>query len=57
MDLNMVGHVFCVRSQEWVGLVAYVSWGHVRLEGTHTPGEERIPGEDTYPEAIIGFHH
>ena len=41
-----------------MGLVAYAGWGHIRLEETRTPGEDtHFPGKDTYPEAIVGFHH
>ena len=41
LELVMVGTRFIVCiTQEWVGLVAYDGWGHVRLEGTRTPGED-----------------
>ena len=33
--------VFCVHTQEWVGLVAYAV-GHVCLEGKRTPGEDTL---------------
>ena len=52
--------VFCVHTQEWVGLVAYTGLGHVpvRLEGKRMPGEDTLSQVKTrYPEAIIGFHH
>ena len=30
--------IFCVHTQDWVGLVAYAGWGHIRLEGKRTAG-------------------
>ena len=34
--------VFCVHTQEWVGLVPYAGLGHVHLEGKRTPGEDML---------------
>ena len=44
-----MGMIFCVYTQEGMGSDA--GRGSVRQVKT------RIPGEATYPEAIIGFHH
>ena len=47
-----------MHTQEWVGLVAYASCGHVRQEGTPTPGEDThswrlLLGVDTLHEIML----
>ena len=49
--------IFCAHTQEGMGLGRLGGGGGGGGVGNVCQVKTRIPGEATYPEAIIGFYH